>query len=388
MGRIWSVLILFILFFLSPVFVQAINGDANLDGRVDGLDYVIWLDNYNQTVTSGQRLGDFDGSGHVDGIDYVIWRNNYLVSPTGSLSPSPANQVSCLDRPGPLLTLNGLQKERFNTKYDHLAAGTRVDARTAVWTAQWPVQDSFNYPVLVGGPGICFSGGTITGSYPEQITSDPHTTWDYMHSTSAMTFYSADPVVENTTITNYGDAINFSSSAENFHVRGVHLENIRDDCIQDDYLYGGLIEDSLLNGCYTGISSRTYDGQDPMPGDSGNNIITIKNSLIRLKPVFGVYKNKGLIPGHGEFFKWDSSGIAPRISLHNNIFRADQPANSSGMGLPEGKLAGCSNNIMVWLGTGGYPDPLPSTFNGQPCFTVTTDISVWNNAITGWLSRH
>ena len=164
MGRIWSVLILFILFFLSPVFVQAINGDANLDGRVDGLDYVIWLDNYNQTVTSGQRLGDFDGSGHVDGIDYVIWRNNYLASPTGSLSPSPANQVSCLDRPGPLLTLNGLQKERFNTKYDHLAAGTRVDARTAVWTAQWPVQDSFNYPVLVGGPGICFSGGTITGT--------------------------------------------------------------------------------------------------------------------------------------------------------------------------------------------------------------------------------
>jgi len=52
-------------------------GDANGNGKVDGLDYVIWLNNYNKTVTNGASSGDFNNSGKVDGLDYVIWLNNY-----------------------------------------------------------------------------------------------------------------------------------------------------------------------------------------------------------------------------------------------------------------------------------------------------------------------
>ncbi len=51
-------------------------GDANQDGKVDGLDYVIWLLNYNKQVASGTK-GDYDGNGFVDGLDYVIWLSNY-----------------------------------------------------------------------------------------------------------------------------------------------------------------------------------------------------------------------------------------------------------------------------------------------------------------------
>src|SRR3989338_3894034 len=51
-------------------------GDANSDGKVDGLDYVVWLINYN-LQTTGAGLGDFNNSGYVDGLDYVIWLNNY-----------------------------------------------------------------------------------------------------------------------------------------------------------------------------------------------------------------------------------------------------------------------------------------------------------------------
>jgi hypothetical protein len=53
-----------------------INGDANGDGKVDGIDYVIWLSNYNQNKL-GPQFGDFNNDGKVDGIDYVIWLNNY-----------------------------------------------------------------------------------------------------------------------------------------------------------------------------------------------------------------------------------------------------------------------------------------------------------------------
>lgn len=51
-------------------------GDTNNDNIVDGLDYVVWLNHYNQSAT-GASFGDFNNNGFVDGLDYVIWLNNY-----------------------------------------------------------------------------------------------------------------------------------------------------------------------------------------------------------------------------------------------------------------------------------------------------------------------
>ena len=102
-----------------------------------------------------------------------------------------------------------------------------------------------------------------------------------------------------------------------------------------------------------------------------------------------VYNDQGLIPGHGAFFKWGSDGTSPKLALHNNIFRVDQPSNSSnGLGIPDGKLESCSNNVVVWLGEGDFPDPLPETFRGQPCFTITTDPTVWDGAVQQWKLHH
>lgn len=52
-------------------------GDANGDGKVDGLDYVVWLGNYGANIAGGAIIGDFNEDQHVDGLDYVIWLNNY-----------------------------------------------------------------------------------------------------------------------------------------------------------------------------------------------------------------------------------------------------------------------------------------------------------------------
>jgi len=306
----------------------------------------------------------------------------------GESSPSP--QLSCQYEPRPMITLSGVQIERFNRRSNPLAENTKIDARTATWITQWPVQDQFNYPVqFAGGPSVFFSGGTIQGNYPEQIGSDSHSTWAYMHSTTAVGIYTENTTIEGTRIYNFGDGINFKyGPSGNFIIKGVHLSHIRDDCVQNDQLYSGLIDDSLFDGCYSAFSARTYTGQDPPAQDGSINLWTIRNSLIRLEPMWGVYKNRGLIPGHDGWFKWDASGISPRLALHNNIFRVDQDANNVGLGIPSGKLESCSNNIVVWLGSGPYPDPLPTTFNNQPCFTITTDPSVWDNAVANWLSTH
>ena len=62
-----------------PTGALAKAGDANADGKVDGIDYVIWLQNYNKSV-SGAGSGDFNVNGFVDGLDYVIWLNNYVTN--------------------------------------------------------------------------------------------------------------------------------------------------------------------------------------------------------------------------------------------------------------------------------------------------------------------
>lgn len=65
---------------LTPTPTQILNrkiGDANNDGRVDGSDYVIWLNHFNLPNLNGQNDGDFNSDGRVDGLDYVIWLNNF-----------------------------------------------------------------------------------------------------------------------------------------------------------------------------------------------------------------------------------------------------------------------------------------------------------------------
>jgi len=115
----------------------------------------------------------------------------------------------------------------------------------------------------------------------------------------------------------------------------------------------------------------------------------MKNSLLRLQAMDAPYS--GPVPNHNAFWKWDP--LAPMIALYNNIFRADADSwEHSGSGMymapPPGKLADCENNIMVWLGSGPFPETLPATFNGKPCFTITTDQSVWDTAVAQWKANH
>lgn len=56
----------------------SIPGDANGDSRVDGLDFIIWNNNYLHPVTTGASAADFNLDRRVDGSDYVIWLSNYV----------------------------------------------------------------------------------------------------------------------------------------------------------------------------------------------------------------------------------------------------------------------------------------------------------------------
>ncbi|MEZ6101530.1 MAG: lamin tail domain-containing protein [Pirellulaceae bacterium] len=56
--------------------LQTKVGDANLDGRVDDLDFAIWYQARHATCMSSWSNGDFNGDGVVDVRDYNLWNAN------------------------------------------------------------------------------------------------------------------------------------------------------------------------------------------------------------------------------------------------------------------------------------------------------------------------
>lgn len=54
-------------------------GDANLDGLVDGNDFITW-NAHKFTNTAAWCLGDFTADGIVDGLDFIAWNQNKFTS--------------------------------------------------------------------------------------------------------------------------------------------------------------------------------------------------------------------------------------------------------------------------------------------------------------------
>jgi len=236
----------------------------------------------------------------------------------------------------------------------------------------------------------CWTGGLIKGAWDEngfgvkRLNDRRRVTWEYpYHHSAGMTLEMDNFLVENVTIINHGDGI--KSNGDGNTIDGAYLADIHDDCIENDRLGNLLVTDSFLDGCYVAFSARAhkagYDGSE--------NLFEIKNSLVRLEPQPTVYKPQkyGPGPGHGIFFKWNSSRqLGIKLSVHNSIFLATQlPRHGRGLGVEDvGNLESCSNNVIVWTGAGVFPNRgnLPS------CFRVTTDFSEWTEAVSAWRARH
>lgn len=272
---------------------------------------------------------------------------------------------SCLAQAGPLVTLSGAQRRYHNRK--SAPPNLKVDAGNGRWTG------AGDFPVFVGNSnagGLCWSGGIIEGLWPKG------TSWLKYHSTAGMFMASPGFTLEDVKIVNYGDAIRVEDSTDNWTIRRIHVRDAHDDCIENDRLYSGLIDEALFEGCYVFLSERPGTGVG-IPVDGRNEMVTIQNTLVYLRPMPTVYS--GRAPGTGPLFKW--SELGSKLEIYNSIFRIDQNPNHGELNFPPG-LGSCANNTIVWLGKGSYPAPVPS------CFTVTTDRAVWDRAVADWNATH
>ncbi len=291
-------------------------------------------------------------------------------SSSTSSSSTSTTLPGCLDGTGPRLTITGTWSTAFDDR--SLLDGTRLDARAATFLPS-PTNP---YPVNLGGGSlVCLSGGAALGQYDRTLG------WDEMHTmnNAGVRFENPDFTLENTRIDDVTDGIR--PIAGPFTIRGAWLSYVRDDCIENDHVQSGLVADSLFDGCYVGISERPSQAIIDSGYDGRSGLLTIRNSLVRLEPMPGP---RGGLPtdyGNGQFFKW--SNLATPLELYDDVFMAEQVGESGAdtMGVPD-SLVDCANNVMVWLGAGPYPAPLPA------CFTVTSDRSVWDAAVVAWKSRH
>src|SRR5207245_1748066 len=119
-----------------------------------------------------------------------------------------------------------------------LAPKTKIDARGATFFAS----PTNLYPIsLDGGDGVRVVGGAVFGQYDRNLT------WDQMHSmnNAGIAFDNNLFTVDGIRIDNVEDGIR-PRKGGGFTVRNVHVSYVRDDCIENDHLNDGLVDDSLF----------------------------------------------------------------------------------------------------------------------------------------------
>ncbi|MEP6623617.1 MAG: hypothetical protein ABJC79_04185, partial [Acidimicrobiia bacterium] len=119
-----------------------------------------------------------------------------------------------------------------------IPTGTTIDARNALWRSK----DVGDYAVnLLGtGTGTCWLGGTIVGEWPMNDS------WDLWHHRSGLRWSEPKMTVQDVVIANEGDSLKPKDAnggqATDWTVRHVHVIASHDDCLENDYVHSGVIE--------------------------------------------------------------------------------------------------------------------------------------------------
>jgi hypothetical protein len=245
-------------------------------------------------------------------------------------------------------------------------------------------------PIAVGtentGLRTCVSGGTILGS------ADPKQTWSVYHDQyngACVKILARDWMqVRGLRCDNVEDGIRPEESAVNannavVYVTGTYLTHIRDDCIENDYTVGGLLQDNLWEQCNTGVSERP-SGKKSWPTPP-HETLTLDHMLI------GLYQtphdeNGQVVMGENALFKWSTSGN--RVVIKCSTFKVDAVSlnGTDAMALPPRTTvddSGCPGrpSTIVWLGRGNYPAP-------HHGLRVVKDVRVWDDAVQAWKAAH
>lgn len=193
------------------------------------------------------------------------------------------------------------------------------------------------YPVRVyNSDSPILLGGRFEGEVPQ--SSD----WIYTYCNSAAVGLWDSPFshVEGLRVRRVWDGIRFARSSGFFLLDSVWLSEVRDDCVENDFLLGGMIKDSLLDGCFSAVSLRAPE--DALPDDT-KTTVTFAGVLMRLQP----YLYKGIMR---QGFPLKGAAASPRLAMYDSIIAmgSEPMINPATFGAALARVKDCRNNLFLW----------------------------------------
>jgi hypothetical protein len=105
-------------------------GDANLDGSVDGTDFLIW-NQHKFTANAAWCSGDFNADGFVSGLDFVIWNSNKFSGQASGDWRVASGEGRVVSGKWQVASGKGqVASGRRKTGAGHMALGTSTDGTT------------------------------------------------------------------------------------------------------------------------------------------------------------------------------------------------------------------------------------------------------------------
>jgi phosphatidylinositol-3-phosphatase len=227
--------------------------------------------------------------------------------------------------------------------------------------------------IAIDGSNTCLVGGTIAGSTSKtqqwgQLTSCCNGNGVLVNAPTKLLGVRLDDISVDAVRVRYQSAT---------RIDDMYASYIRDDCVSDLSHANLVINDSLFDGCHTGISWQSNETTT-----SGINFqLQINDSLFYIQPMAqgtgGTCDNR-LSGGLGNGAMWKMEGSHP-VDLHNVVIRQDLGSTDCVDEWPAGTY---DNVTFVWGSASAYPGTLPAGV------TLTRDLNVWDNAKAAWLARH
>lgn len=279
-------------------------------------------------------------------------------------------------------------------KVSGLAAGSVIDATNASWiednsrndnpdannlsTSGTGALNTYPFKVDGAGDGLLIKGGTILGDVPQ--ASD----WQYTYTNSAGIRVANTPnvIIDDWRLDKTWDAIRIAGGASNFLIDDTWVTNARDDAVENDYVMGGTIRDSLFDGVFSGISlgdSNHYDGS--------MNTVSLEGLMMRNKP----YLFEGKVT-HVSPFKTDvgAPGTTPDIRIVNSVIAIEDVNHQSQarLKLAWDHVVESHGNVFLNMSD----TPLPSTYPKPPAgFTILQGQQArdyWEACKAAWHDNH
>lgn len=299
-----------------------------------------------------------------------------------------------------------------------IATDMVVDARNSTFiTTISPYGAAFIREETWQERDVCFAGGYMTSDKAWDATWDLH-----KYGMPAKNSVGFDNRVLRGTLTgahvfNTHDGVRVTGGKE-WVIQDTWMEYVRDDAVEDDKYNGGLIKDVLIDGTYSGISTRGAGTTVHLEPQT----VSIDGMLLRLEATPWPYKwdTKGPflnasgdvwddesndVPyGHGNFFKiYNSDNSTGNRDTVNNHFQlkdivlagSNDNIGSAKFNLPATALVdACENVTIAYLGddTFEYDQTITDMQAKFPCcisiVTGQAARTLWQSKVQDWHVRH